>query len=78
MGYICAVKDCNNKSSNKKEGSRIQYFRFPAIRKNGGPKLRKLCEDRRRQWIANIRRKDLDYKKVEHTRVCSNHFINGE
>ena len=75
MGYICAVKDCSNK---KKGDSCIQYFRFPAIRKNGGDKLRKLCEDRRRQWLANIRRKDLDDKKAESTRVCSEHFVDGE
>ena len=78
MGYICAVKGCSIKTSNKKGDSRIQFFRFPAIRKNRGNKFRKLCEDRWRQWIANIRRKDLDDKKAEHTRVCSNYFINGE
>ncbi|XP_048589803.1 uncharacterized protein LOC5503578 isoform X2 [Nematostella vectensis] len=29
-------------------------------------------------WLANIARKDLDDKKAENTRVCSNHFISGK
>ncbi|XP_048577013.1 uncharacterized protein LOC5515843 [Nematostella vectensis] len=44
----------------------------------GEIKIRKLCEDRRRKWLANIARKDLDDKKAENTRVCSNHFISGK
>lgn len=74
MGYICAVKNCSNK---KKGDSCIQYFCFPTIRKNSRDKLRKLCEDRRRQWLANIRRKDLDDKRAGNKGVCSEHFVNG-
>ena len=32
-------------------------------------------EERRRQWLANINRADLDDTKADRSRVCSNHLI---
>ena len=71
MGYICAVKNCGHNTARDK--GKYRFFRFPAIIVSQG----KLSERRRRQWFANIYRKEFDDKKAENSRVCSSHFISG-
>ena len=75
MGYICAAKGCGNNTARQKDN--IKFFRFPAVIKKKGEKVRKLSKDRRRQWLANIYRKDLNNEKANNTRVCSEHFVSG-
>ncbi|CAH3173695.1 unnamed protein product [Porites evermanni] len=76
MGYICAVKNCGHNTARDK--GKYRFFRFPAIIVNQGEEIRELSKLRRRQWFANIYRKELDDKKAENSRVCSSHFISGE
>ena len=71
MSYICAVKNCGRNTARDK--GKYRFFRFPAIIVSQG----KLSERRRRQWFANIYRKEFDDKKAENSRVCSSHFISG-
>ena len=76
MGYICAVKSCGRNTTRNK--GKYRFFRFPAIVINQGEEIRELSECRRRQWFANICRKEFDDKKVENSRVCSGCFISGK
>lgn len=76
MGYICAVKNCGQNTARDK--GKYRFFRFPAIIVNQGEEIRELSERRRRQWFANIYRKEFDDKKAENSRVCSSHFISGK
>ena len=55
----------------------FNFFRFPSILLHQGEETKKLSEERRRQWLANINRANLDDAKADHSRVCSNHFISG-
>lgn len=73
MGYICAVKNCGHNTARDKGKDRL--FSFPARIVNQGKEIRELSEQRRRQWFANIYRKEFDDKKAENSRVCSSHFI---
>ena len=73
--HLCAVFGCSHNS--KREKGKFQIFRFPSVLLYQGEETRKLREERRRQWLANINRVDLD-AKADHSRVCSNHFISGK
>lgn len=75
MGFLCAVKNCGHNT--KRDQGKFSFYRFPAIQTGQGEEIRKLTEARRRQWFANIYRKEFDDKKAENSRVCSNHFISG-
>ena len=76
MGYICAVKNCGHNTARDK--GKYRFFRFPAIVVNQGEEICELSECRRRQWFANIYRKEFKDKKAENSRVCSSHFISGK
>ena len=73
MPQLCAVYGCGHNS--KREKGKFQFFRFPAVLLHQGEETKKLTEERRRQWLANINRADLDDAKANNCRVCSNHFI---
>ena len=75
MPQLCAVFGCSHNS--KREKAKFQFFRFPSILLHQGEETKKLSEERRRQWLANINRADLDDAKADHSRVCRNHFISG-
>ena len=75
MPHLCAVFNCSYNS--KREEGKFQVFRFPSILLYQREETKKLSEERRRQWLANINRADLDDAKADHSRVCSNHFISG-
>ena len=76
MPHLCAVYGCSHNS--KREKGLFKFFRFPSVIWNQGEETRKLTEERRRRWLANVNRADLDGKKLDHYRVCSNHFISGK
>lgn len=78
MPYNCAVYNCVNNS--KRDKDRFSFYRFPAIVKHQGEQTRLLSAERRQSWINNVARDDdnLTEEKIEHTRVCSNHFISGK
>lgn len=75
MPHLCAVYGCGHNS--KRDGEKFKFFRFPSVIYHQGEETRKLTEERRRQWLANINRADFDDKKAEHSRVCSYHFVSG-
>ena len=75
MPHLCAVFGCSHNS--KREKGKFKFFRFPSILLHQGEETKKLSEERRRQWLANINRADLDDAKADHSRVCSDHFISG-
>jgi len=75
MPVLCAVFNCGHNATRDKDYS---YFRFPKVITNQGEKTQELTEKRRKKWIANISRADLTEEKLQHTRVCSSHFITGK
>ena len=71
MVVSCWVKGCVNRADGlTKRG----FFSIPAIREKEGDFTKQLTDDRRRQWLANINRKDAPSK---YSRICSDHFVNG-
>ena len=58
MGYICAVKNCGHNTARDKGKDRL--FRSPARILNQGEEICELSEWRRRQWFANIYRKEFN------------------
>ena len=76
MPHLCAVYGCSHNS--KREKGLFKFFRFPPVIWNQGEETRKLTEERRRKWLVNVKRADLDGKKLDHYRVCIDHFISGK
>ena len=77
MGVLCAVYGCSNNSGREKDK---KFFRIPKIIRNNDPRKtdEKLSIARRKLWLQNISREDLDEAKAEYTRVCCDHFISGK
>ena len=77
MPNNCAVYGCGHNSKHDKD--RFSFYHFPAIIKHQGQEKMRLSNERRQAWINNISRdrKDLTSEKIEHTHVCSDHFISG-
>ena len=71
MVRVCWVKNCFNRSD---KGEKRTWHIIPTVRENEDEKSRKISDDRRRKWLANIGRKDLPSK---HSTVCSDHFTEG-
>ena len=67
MPYLCAVYGCSHNS--KREKGLFKFFRFPSVIWNQGEETRKLTEERRRRWLANVNRADLDGKKLDHLMI---------
>ena len=70
----CAVIDCTNRSTRETEKS---FFRIPKVVSHQGEKVQELSEERRKKWINNFNTKDFD-PELDHYRVCSDHFMEGE
>ena len=64
---------CSHNS--KRERGKFQFFRFPSILLHQREETNRLSEERRRQWLANINRADLDDTKADRSRVCSSHLM---
>ncbi|XP_077523288.1 uncharacterized protein LOC144134204 [Amblyomma americanum] len=65
----CCVVGCSNTYKNTPE---TRCYSFPA---------RPYERERRQQWIAAVRRQRKDgslWEPTKHSRICSNHFVNGE
>ena len=75
MVNFCAIVGCSNRGD-KHRGKR--FFRLPAIITRQGSKTYELSKKRREEWLARIRRCDIPQSNLPYTRVCSDHFINGE
>ena len=75
MPHLCGVFNCSLNS--KREKGKFQFFRLPSILLHQGEEMKKLSEERQREWLANINRADLDDAEADHSRVSSNHFISG-
>lgn len=77
MPNFCAVYKCGHNSARDKEYS---YFRIPKVIMNQGEETKLLSIQRRQQWLKNVHRAkhDLTEKKVECSRICSEHFVSGK
>ncbi|XP_057688682.1 zinc finger protein 462-like isoform X2 [Corythoichthys intestinalis] len=71
MVVSCWVRGCVNRADGTKK---IGLYSIPKVRQHEGDFTKSLTEERRRLWLANIKRKDEPSK---HVRVCSDHFITG-
>ena len=73
MPHTCVVHGCTSRSNpSVKRG----FFKFPKIRQHEGPETEDLSRERRRTWISRINRKD--FTPTEYSKVCSDHFVQGE
>ena len=71
--YHCAAVGCTNNT--KKFGQEEKYKSMCGVTFHSFP--HKLRQPRRRQeWLAQIKRKDLQPNK--YSRVCSRHFVGGD
>ncbi|KAM9354261.1 uncharacterized protein KZ484_012436 [Pholidichthys leucotaenia] len=61
MLFHCCAFGCTNR---QKKGSNLKFYRLPAD------------EDRRRRWLAALKRKD--WSPSPYSRLCNQHFISGE
>ena len=75
MLSFCAVFNYSNRADREKDKS---SYRFPSFVKNNGEEGLKLQKSRREKWLAQMSRKDLTERKLENTRVCSDHFLTGK
>ena len=75
MPSFCAVFNCSTRADREKDKS---YYRFPTIVRNNVEEGLKLSKLRKEKWITQICRKDLTERKLENTRVCSDHFLTGK
>lgn len=78
----CAVVGCSSRSNlrvdkvlKKKKNSR--FFKIPKIRLQECEKTRLLSTKRRSEWIARLKRADLDLRDLDKYKVCSKHFLSG-
>ncbi|XP_076042083.1 uncharacterized protein LOC143025984 [Oratosquilla oratoria] len=55
----------------------MQFYRLPKVIKDQGLEWEKLCEDRRRLWLASLQQ-NFDGKNLDNIRICSAHFISGK
>ena len=72
MPNFCAVVGCGNNGDKHPEKS---FFRLPAVLSKGDENTRALCARRRQAFINALKRADLEGKKLEYFRICSDHFI---
>ena len=70
MVNFCAVVGC---SQSGVKG----FFRIPAVPSHLGVQTEELSSKRRKQWLANIARTDLNSEAMYQYRVCSKHFLTG-
>ena len=77
MPNFCAVYKCGHNSVRDCD---YNYFRIPKIISNQGDETKLLSAERRQQWRKNIHRAqhDLTDKKIENSRICSDHFVSGK
>lgn len=75
MVNFCAVVGCGNRADRNKDKS---FYRLPAIITHQGEKTKEMSENRRRGWIAALRRQDIKPENYHHIRICSDHFISGK
>ncbi len=71
---LCAMIGCSNRTERDK-GKR--FFRLPAVISHQGDQTHELSTRRQREWMATIKRKDLNLEKLQYIRVCSDHFVHG-
>lgn len=73
MPQFCAVFGCSNRSNREKGKG---YYRVPKVIVHRGEKWKKLSEQRRKKWIANLRLKTKG-AETAYARVCGDHFVKG-
>ncbi|XP_023203790.1 uncharacterized protein LOC111611395 [Xiphophorus maculatus] len=71
MVVYCWVKGCKSRGDKKVKRS---FHYIPKVRTTEGEQTLRLSIERRRVWLANIRRKE---QPSSTSRICSDHFISG-
>ncbi|KAK5638749.1 hypothetical protein RI129_013044 [Pyrocoelia pectoralis] len=72
---FCMVVNCGRTSI--RDGPFSSFFRIPS-KFNNNHKIDNLRSERRKKWIAALKRSDLTELKLKYGRVCSKHFIAGK
>ncbi|KAL3842878.1 hypothetical protein ACJMK2_020853 [Sinanodonta woodiana] len=72
MVNTCWVKDYK---SGTDDYMKVSFYTIPVVRKFEEEQTKTLSEMRRRAWLANIKRKELQSK---HSIICPDHFIQEE
>lgn len=72
MVVYCWVKGCKSRGDKKVKRS---FHYIPKVRTTEGEQTLRLSIERRRVWLANIRRKE---QPSSTSRICSDHFISGK
>lgn len=73
MPNFCGVVNCGNRANR----DRKSFYRLPGIPKRASEARLKLFTERRKKWIAALKRDDLTEKKIRYLRICEDHFISG-
>ena len=71
---FCAIVGCSNRTGRDKEK---RFFWLPAIITHQGDKTHELSKKRQGEWLAPIKREDLNPEKLQYARVCSDHIVFG-
>ena len=74
MVKYCRVKGCTNRKDREKH---LYFYVVPKIESRQGEKHRKLCEERRRKWLAFLNQ-DFTGNNLANIRICSAHFSTGK
>ncbi|XP_065667209.1 uncharacterized protein LOC124816740 isoform X2 [Hydra vulgaris] len=70
---FCCIFNCSNRSENCKKS----VYRIPKIINHHDKDTELLSTERRANWFAVIKRKDVNCN-ASHYRVCSDHFCSGK
>ncbi|KAM4527725.1 uncharacterized protein PAE49_024445 [Odontesthes bonariensis] len=73
MPQVCFVFGCCNRSNREKGKG---YYRVPKVIAHRGEKWKKLTQQRRKKWIANLRLQ-TGVAESANARVCGDHFVKG-
>ena len=73
MVNTCWIRGCKNRADDDEK--KRSYFSIPKIREHEGEQTKELSKERRRKWLANIKRKAEPSK---YSKICSDHFIGGK
>lgn len=75
MPTTCLVVNCSSRS-NRDE---VRFFAVPAVLTNRFlTDKNDLSVERRKLWLAALKREDLTESKLKNQKVCSKHFLLGK
>ena len=75
MVNSCCVHGCHNRSNRERDR---HFHNIPAVVRGKDNETEELTSNRRREWLAQLRLKDVTFDSKARRTVCSDHFVNGE